>query len=299
MGAAKGSNLSVKKKNMLRAIHFFYFAFLLLFGNCAPKQSTVKTSHNATVDVMTPSPYAQQAFEGRLTYEEQQILENQTAQTRRRFVLAFFGIRTHERTQHGIRIHDTFSGLRRIESEPSAQIPSEFQVQFDFSHQGSEFIFQIQPRGALHWLAIAMERIYPAAHFVFSNKIHQYNEEFVRIPMNIMVAGQVFRTVRPFLFRVQSWRRTSMQNEISLRGEYVSTDLGTLQLGEFSASCVGKAEIEADFQLDSGVWTRIDAKEILGWATYVQDIAIAPVQVGYRVILHLQIQLTDIQNKRK
>lgn len=284
---------------MSRAIHFVYFAFLLLLGNCTQKQPTVNTSHNATLDVMTPSTDAQQAFEGRLTYEEQQILENQDAQTRRRFVLAFFGTRTHERTQHGIRIYDTFSGLRRIESEPSVQIPSEFQVQFDLRHQGSKFIFQIQPQGALYWLAVAMERIYLAAHFVFSQKIQKYNEELVKIPMNIMIAGQVLRAVRPFLFRVQSWHRTTMQNEISLRGEYVSTDLGTLQLGEFDASCVGKAEIEVDFQMDSGVWTRIDAKEILGWATYAHDIALEPVQVGYRVILHLQIQLTDIQNKRK
>jgi hypothetical protein len=90
---------------------------------------------------MKPATSVRQAFEGRLTYEEQQVLENQEAQTRRKMVLAFSGTRTQE----GPRIRDSFSELRLLESSPDLQIPSSFRVEFNFERKESGFVLQTQP----------------------------------------------------------------------------------------------------------------------------------------------------------
>ncbi len=248
---------------------------------------------------MRPASRARQVFEGRLTYDDQQVLENGETHTRVHLVLAFSGERTQQTEGEAVRIRDSFSAIRLLEADPPQTMPDSFAVEFLLAKE-SGFVFRSKPENRLSFLTDALERLYPAAHFVFSGKIREDAEEKVEMPLALALGSQWLRTVRPFLFRVKQWQKTRIQNEISIGGEYLSTELGTLQVDGFGASCVGKSEISTDFQMDSGVWTRIDAMEILGWAAVgFDDASLAPVQVGNRVVMRLQMQLTDIQQQKK
>lgn len=282
----------------MRFIPLSCVALFLMAGGCMAERRTAKPPRNADADGMRLNSQSLQEIEGRLTYEEQQILENQEPRTRRRIVLAFSGTRRHRKNAQSLQIRDDFTQVRIMEASPPANSPSSFSVEFTHGREEPEFVFRTKPENELKFLTDSLERLYPAAHFVFSGKLRENLQESVKIPMTVRVADQALHTARPFEFRVKSWHRTRLQNQLSLRGEYLSTELGVLQLDEFGASCVGKAEIETDFELDSGVWTRIDAREILGWAAMGFDEAtLQPVQVGHRRIIHLQMQLTDVLRK--
>jgi hypothetical protein len=74
--------------------------------------------------------------------------------------------------------------------------------------------------------------------------------------MNVMAAGQILRTREALSFSREVLESYLHAKRTFLRGEYLSTNLGMLQMGEFGVHPAWEAEIETDFQLDSGVWTR-------------------------------------------
>ena len=244
-------------------------------------------------DVMRPAKQARQILEGRLTYEEQQVIENQEVRTARRWVFAVAGERVHRTEGKDVWIQDELTELRLLESEgPRPPAPTAFQIRHPLGTRG-EFRFRGAPEGAFGALTDPLESLYPLVHFWFRKKLHPGLTFSRAVPLTRRIQGQVLDTSRDVRYRLVEHAVSRHQNLAVIHGSYLNTKLGTLRTGSFDLECVGKAELELEFQLDTGVWTRIDAKEIIGWAGIAfDDTTLAPVNAGHRTITHLQLHLT-------
>ncbi len=112
--------------------------------------------------------------------------------------------------------------------------------------------------------------------------------------MTRLLQGQVLPTSRAVTYRLREHAVSRNQDSATIQGSYLDTKMGSLRVGEFEVECVGKADIEVEFQLDTGVWTRVDVKEIIGWAGAAFDgESLSAVNTGHRTITHLQLHLTS------
>lgn len=265
---------------------------LAAFLACTPQKPAQKPAA-APQDVMRPAKQARQIIEGRLTYEEQQVIENQEVRTVRRWVFAVAGERVHRTEGGGLWIQDELTEIKLVESEgPSPPAPAAFQIRHPLGTQG-EFRFRGTPEAAFGALTDPLESVYSLVHFWFPEKLRSGLTVTRKMPLTRRVQGQVLDTSRDVRYQLVEHAVSRHQNLAIIRGTYLNTKMGTLRTGSFDLECVGKAELELEFQLDTGVWTRIDVKEIIGWAGIAfDDTTLAPVNAGHRTITHLQLHLT-------
>jgi len=244
-------------------------------------------------DLMRPAKKARQILEGRLTYEEQQVIENQEVRTVRRWVFAVAGERVHRTEGKGVWIQDELTELKLVESEgPRPPAAGAFQIRHPLG-PGGGFRFRGAPEAAFGALTDPLESVYPLVHFWFTEKLRPGLTVTRALPLTRRVQGQVLDTSRDVRYRLVEHAVSRHQNLAIIHGSYLNTKMGTLRTGSFDLECVGKAELELEFQLDTGVWTRIDVKEIIGWAGMAfDDTTLAPVNAGHRTITHLQLHLT-------
>jgi len=258
------------------------------------KNTTKPAAAPVAQDLMKPARKARQIIEGRLVYEEQQVFENQDIRTLRKWVFSVAGERTHVIDGREWVIEDNLQEIKLLESigtKPPA--PGAFQIRHPLGKEGS-FRFRGSPDDAFSALTDPLESLYPLGHFWFAEKLRNDLTVVRRIPVTRLVQGQVLSTSREVTYRLKEHAVSRNQDSATIQGSYLDTKMGTLRVGEFEIECVGKADIEMDFQLDTGVWTRVDVKEIIGWAgvTYDEE-SLSAVNTGHRTITHLQLHLTS------
>jgi hypothetical protein len=245
------------------------------------------------LDRMTPAPRSRQIIEGRLVYEEQQVSENQEVRTLRKWVFAVSGERVHVTQGGQLRIEDNLQEIKLVDTVGSSPpAPEAFQIHHPLGQEGT-FRFRGTPAAAFSALTDPLESLYSLGHFWFPDKLRENLTYVRRLPLTRVVQGQVLNTARDVTYKLKEHAVSRNQNMAIISGSYLNTKMGTLRVGEFELECVGKAEIELEFQLDTGVWTRVDVKEIIGWAGIAfDDVSLAPVNTGHRTITHLQLHLT-------
>jgi len=246
------------------------------------------------LELMRPAHKSRQIIEGRLVYEEQQVSENQDVRTLRKWVFAVSGERVHVTEGRQLRIEDNLQEIKLVESVGSTPpAPEAFQIRQPLGKEGT-FRFRGTPEAAFSALTDPLESLYPLGHFWFNEKLRENLTIVRRLPLTRVVQGQVLNTSRDVTYRLKEHAVSRNQNMAIISGSYLNTKMGTLRVGEFELECVGKADIEMEFQLDTGVWTRVDVKEIIGWAGIAfDDQTLAPVNTGHRTITHLQLHLTS------
>ncbi len=276
----------------LRAVLAPLVAAVLLFPSCAKKPPGKATAAVPT-DVMKPAARARQIVEGRLVYEEQQIVEGQDVRTTRRWVFALAGERTHVTDKDGLWLEDALNEMKLVESAgPAPATPRAFSIRHPVGHPGA-FRFRGAPEGAFAVLTEPLESVYRLGHFRFDGKLTAGRSVSLPVPLTRLVQGQVLDASRDVRYELLSHAVSRNQNQAVVRGAYQNTAMGTLRTGAFDLECVGRADLELEFQLDTGVWTRIDVKEIIGWAGIAFDDAqLTPVNTGHRTVTHLQLHLT-------
>ncbi|PKN44514.1 MAG: hypothetical protein CVU59_11470 [Deltaproteobacteria bacterium HGW-Deltaproteobacteria-17] len=245
------------------------------------------------LDRMNPAPRSRQIIEGRLVYEEQQVSENQEVRTLRKWVFTVSGERLHVTQGGQFRIEDNLQEIKLMDTVGSSPpAPVAFQIHHPLGREGT-FRFRGTPAAAFSALTDPLESLYSLGHFWFSDKLRENLTYVRRLPLTRVVQGQVLNTARDVTYKLKEHAVSRNQNMAIISGSYLNTKMGTLRVGEFELECVGKAEIELEFQLDTGVWTRVDVKEIIGWAGIAfDDVSLAPVNTGHRTITHLQLHLT-------
>jgi len=270
-------------------------AIVLLAPQYGCRKTPAKTKAAPPVaDQMKPAPKARQILEGRLVFEEQQVFENQDVRTLRRWVFAVAGERVHRVSGREWSLEDNIQEIKLVEAtDPRPPAPQAFQIRHPLGADGA-FRFRGVPEGAFAALTDPLESLYPLGHFWFTEKLRKDLTVVRRVPLRRVVQGQVLDTFREVTYHLQEHAISRNQNTAIIRGNYLNTKMGSLHVGEFDLECVGKADLEVEFQLDTGVWTRVDVKEIIGWAGLAFDgESLSPVNTGHRTITHLQLHLTS------
>jgi hypothetical protein len=263
-----------------------------LLSSCA-KKPPARAAAAAPADVMKPATRARQIVEGRLVYEEQQIVEGQDVRTTRRWVFALAGERAHVLEKDGLWLEDALTEMKLVESDgPAPGTPQAFSIRHPVGHAGT-FRFRGAPEGAFSVLTEPLESVYRLGHFRFDGKLTAGRSVVQAVPLTRLVQGQVLDTTRDVRYELVAHTVSRNQNQAVVRGTYQNTAMGTLRTGAFDLECVGRADLELEFQVDTGVWTRVDVKEIIGWAGIAFDDAqLTPVNTGHRTVTHLQLHLT-------
>ncbi len=101
----------------------------------------------------------------------------------------------------------------------------------------------------------------------------------------------VFRTTN---YRVIKLTHQGELHQATIQGTFTASSKRALKLGPFTVEIIGRGVFEAEFSLDRGVWTHIQAKEILGWAgTYHSAPGTAPLTTGYKQQIHMDLYFTE------
>ncbi len=244
---------------------------------------------------MVPATGGRQVIEGRIHFEEQMITGNQEPRVLKKLVLSISGQRSHHRKGKQVWIRDVIDHVRLIEGN----IPShsgKVSLEMLYAPEARTFRFRANPPEPFSMLTDMLESTYQLGHFWFPEVVSEGARLTRQLPVTRIIRGQMLHARREVNYRLERHSKSGHQNMMTVSGNYLNADQGTIRVVDIDLESVGKGEVELEYQLDTGVWTRIEVREIVGWATIMfDDTTLAPVNTGTRTVLHLSLHLTDLE----
>ncbi|MGM0595461.1 MAG: hypothetical protein ACQES9_00325 [Myxococcota bacterium] len=286
---------------LLKTEKYFYFVLFVIFTmafqwGCSKKKVREPKKKKLSFQ---PSPQSKQAVEGLLEFRENLLVIGRESKQIRSFKVNISGIREHL-TQDKLFLVDSFtdnSVLKAKNMKNAGQVLKTIKVTNQlFSPDLSNVTIKYEG-GDRFKLNKLLKSLYKFVHFVppesyrkILKKGMQWNNSDI---ITRDLKGKKILMVRKFEFKVAQVIHKNDIHIAKINGNFLSTSENRVKISGFTVELVGRGVMEAEFNLDTGVWSKIEAREILGWAGTFKNETEQNVTAGYRQIIKLNLHLTD------
>jgi hypothetical protein len=246
-----------------------------------------------------PCPKSRQAVEGLLEFRENLLVIGRESKEIRSFKMNISGVREHLNRKK-LFLVDSFTDnslLKTKEMKNAGQVLKTIKINNQlFSSDLSTVTIKYEGGDRLK-LNKLLKSLYKFAHFIPPEPYRKILKNGMQWNNSVIITrvlkGKKILMVRKFEFKVAQVIHKNDIHIAKIKGSFIASSENRVKISGFTVELVGRGVMEAEFNLDTGVWSKIKAREILGWAGTFKNEVDQNVTAGYRQVIKLNLHLTD------